>query len=130
MLSPHNPDVIYTAAECVFKSTDQGNSWTPISGDLTRNDKSKQQPSGGPLTNDITSVEYYDTIFALTESPLKKGMLWAGTDDGLVHVSTDDGQALDERLGKIPEWSTVSIIDASTARREHRLRRGRSTSSR
>src|SRR5262249_8747686 len=59
MLSPHNPDALYTAAECVFKSTDRGQSWTQISGDLTRNDKSKQQPSGGPLTNDITSVEYF-----------------------------------------------------------------------
>src|ERR1051326_2267164 len=56
MLSPHNPDVIYTAGESVFKSTDHGQSWAQISGDLTRNDKSKQQPSGGPLTNDITSV--------------------------------------------------------------------------
>ena len=91
MLSPHNPDVLYAAAECVFKSTDHGQSWTQISGDLTRNDKSKQQPSGGPLTNDITSVEYYDTVFALAESPVKQGTLWAGTDDGRVHVTTDDG---------------------------------------
>src|SRR5438132_926470 len=75
MLSPHNPDVLYTAAECVFKSSDDGQSWTQISGDLTRNDKSKQQPSGGPLTNDITSVEYYDTVFALAESPVNKGTL-------------------------------------------------------
>jgi hypothetical protein len=67
MLSPHNPDVLYTAGEAVFKSADHGQSWTQISGDLTRNDKSKQQPSGGPLTNDITSVEYYDTVFALAE---------------------------------------------------------------
>ena len=113
MLSPHNPDVLYTAAECVFKSTDHGQSWTQISGDLTRNDKSKQQPSGGPLTNDITSVEYYDTVFALAESPVKQGTLWAGTDDGLVHVSTDDGQHWTNVTGKIPEWSTVSIIDPS-----------------
>src|SRR5204863_61123 len=90
MLSPHNPDVLYTAGECVFKSTDDGQSWTQISGDLTRNDKSKQQPSGGPLTNDITSVEYYDTVFALAESPVNKGTLWAGTDDGLLHVKDDD----------------------------------------
>ena len=82
MLSPHNPDVLYTAAECVFKSTDHGMSWTQLGGDLTRNDKSKQQPSGGPLTNDITSVEYYDTVFALAESPLKQGTLWAGTIGG------------------------------------------------
>src|SRR5439155_18884941 len=73
ILSPHNPDVLYTAAKCVFKSSDHGNSWMQISGDLTRNDKSKQQPSGGPLTNDITSVEYYDTVFALAESPVKIG---------------------------------------------------------
>jgi photosystem II stability/assembly factor-like uncharacterized protein len=113
MLSPHNPDVLYTAAECVFKSTDHGQSWTQISGDLTRNDKSKQQPSGGPLTNDITSVEYFDTVFALAESPVKKGTLWAGADDGLIQVSTDDGQSWTNVTGKIPEWSTISIIDPS-----------------
>src|SRR6266516_4625477 len=113
MLSPHNPDVLYTAAECVFKSTDHGQSWTQISGDLTRNDKSKQQPSGGPLTNDITSVEYYDTVFALAESPVKKGTLWAGTDDGLLHVTTDDGQQWSKVTPKMPEWSTVDLIDPS-----------------
>jgi photosystem II stability/assembly factor-like uncharacterized protein len=113
LLSPHNPDTIYTAGECVFKSTDQGNTWTPISGDLTRNDKSKQQPSGGPLTNDITSVEYFDTIFALAESPKQKGMLWAGSDDGLVHVTTDAGEHWTNVSPKMPEWSTVDLIEAS-----------------
>jgi photosystem II stability/assembly factor-like uncharacterized protein/phage shock protein A len=113
MLSPHNPDVMYTAAECVFKSSDHGMSWTQISNDLTKNDKSKQQPSGGPLTNDITSVEYYDTVFALAESPKKQGTLWAGTDDGLVHVTTDDGKNWANVTPKMPEWSTVSIIDPS-----------------
>src|SRR2546421_1391501 len=113
LLSPHNPDVIYTAAECVFKSSDHGQSWTKISEDLTRNDKTKQQPSGGPLTNDITSVEYYDTIFALTESPVDKGTLWAGSDDGLIHVSTDDGAQWSNVSPKMPEWSTVDLIEAS-----------------
>jgi photosystem II stability/assembly factor-like uncharacterized protein len=113
MLSPHNPDVIYTAAESVFKSSDHGQSWTQISGDLTRNDKSKQQPSGGPLTNDITSVEYYDTVFALAESPVNKGTIWAGTDDGLVHVTTDDGQHWSNVTPKMPEWSTIDLIDPS-----------------
>jgi photosystem II stability/assembly factor-like uncharacterized protein len=113
MLSPHNPDVIYTAAECVFKSTDHGQSWTQISQDLTRNDKSKQKPSGGPLTNDITSVEYYDTVFALAESPVKQGTLWAGTDDGWVHVSTDDGKTWTKVTPPAPQWATVSIIDPS-----------------
>ena len=113
LLSPHNPDVIYTAAECVFKSADHGQSWTKISEDLTRNDKTKQQPSGGPLTNDITSVEYYDTIFALIESSVDKGTLWAGSDDGLIHVSTDDGAHWTNVSPKMPEWSTVDSIEAS-----------------
>src|SRR5438477_217042 len=113
LLSPHNPDVLYTAAECIFKSTDHGMSWTQISNDLTKTDKSKQQPSGGPLTNDITSVEYYDTIFALAESPKRQATIWAGTDDGLVHVTTDDGKNWANVTPKMPEWSTVSIIDPS-----------------
>jgi photosystem II stability/assembly factor-like uncharacterized protein len=112
-LSPHDPDTIYTAAETVFKSTDEGHSWTAISEDLTRNDKSKQKPSGGPIQNDITSVEYYDVVFALAESPLKKGMLWAGTDDGLVHVTTDDGANWARVTPNMPEWSCVSMIDPS-----------------
>ena len=113
MLSPQNPDVLYAAAQVVFKSTDHGQSWTQISDDLTRNDKSKQQPSGGPLTKDITSVEYYDTIFALAESPVKQGTLWTGSDDGLIHVTTDDGAHWSNVTPKMPEWSTVSIIDPS-----------------
>lgn len=114
MLSPHDPNTIYTAEEMVFKSTNQGQSWTAISGDLTRNDKSKQKPSGGPITLDITSVEYYDTIFALAESPLKKDMIWAGTDDGLVHLTTDGGAHWANVTPKdLPEWSMISIIEAS-----------------
>jgi photosystem II stability/assembly factor-like uncharacterized protein len=113
-LSPHDPDTIYIAAERVFKSTDHGSSWKEISADLTRNDKSRQKPSGGPLTKDITSVEYYDTIFALAESPLKKGTLWAGTDDGLVHLTTDDGRSWSNVTpAQLPEWSMISIIDPS-----------------
>ncbi|MEP6976089.1 MAG: glycosyl hydrolase [Spartobacteria bacterium] len=113
LLSPHNPDTIYTAGEAVFKSTDEGKTWTAISEDLTRNDKSKQKPSGGPIQNDITSIEYFNTIFALAESPLKKGMLWAGTDDGLLHVTTDDGATWARVAPNWPEWSHVSLIDPS-----------------
>ncbi|MGZ5005587.1 MAG: WD40/YVTN/BNR-like repeat-containing protein, partial [Chthoniobacterales bacterium] len=113
LISPHNSDTLYTAGEAVFKSTDGGKSWTQISQDLTRNDKSKQQPSGGPIQLDITSVEYYDTIFALTESPKQKGTIWAGTDDGLVHLTTDDGAHWANVSPKMPEWSTVDLIEAS-----------------
>ena len=113
-ISPHDPNTLYAAAEIVFKSTNQGQSWTAISGDLTRNDKSKQKPSGGPITLDITSVEYYDTVFAIAESPVKKDMLWAGTDDGLVQVSTNGGQNWTNVTPKdLPEWSMISIVEAS-----------------
>jgi hypothetical protein len=106
--------VLYHGGEAVFKTTDGGMSWTAISGDLTRNDKSKQQSSGGPLTQDNTSVEYYDTVFALSESPVEKGVLWAGTDDGLVQVTRDGGAHwLNVTSKEFGEWSLVSIIDAS-----------------
>jgi photosystem II stability/assembly factor-like uncharacterized protein len=113
LISPHNPDTLYTGGEAVFKSVDQGKTWSQISPDLTRNDKSKQKPSGGPITNDITSVEYYDTVFALAESPLQKGMLWAGTDDGLLHVTTDDGAHWSKVTPRMPDWSLVSLIEPS-----------------
>jgi photosystem II stability/assembly factor-like uncharacterized protein len=113
-VSPHDPNTLYSAAEMLFKSTNGGQSWTPISGDLTRNDKSKQKPSGGPITLDITSVEYYDTIFAVAESPVKKDTLWVGTDDGLVQLSTNGGQTWAIVTPKdLPEWSMISIVEAS-----------------
>ena len=112
ILSPHDPNVVYAGAEVVFRSTDGGISWTAISPDLTRNDKARQKPSGGPLTLDITSVEYFDTVFALAESPVQKGLLWAGTDDGLVHVLRD-GKWRDVTPKAMPEWGTVSLIEAS-----------------
>jgi photosystem II stability/assembly factor-like uncharacterized protein len=114
MLSPHDPDVLYAASEAVWKSTDHGHSWTIISPDLTRNDRDKQQASGGPLTKDITSVEYYDTIFALTESPLKKGMLWIGTDDGLVQTTLDDGAHWNAVTpANMPQWSSIDMVEPS-----------------
>ena len=113
LVSAYDSNVIYSAAQFVMKTADQGHSWSAISPDLTRNDKSKQKPSGGDITLDITSVEYYDTVFALAESPLQKGMLWAGTDDGLIHLTRDDGKKWENVTPKdMPDWSMVSIIDA------------------
>jgi photosystem II stability/assembly factor-like uncharacterized protein len=114
IVSPHDPNVLYVGAEVVFKSADGGLTWKAISGDLTRNDKSRQKPSGGPLTLDITSVEYFDTVFALAESPVQKGVLWVGTDDGLIHVSRDGGGKWQNVTPKgLPEWGTISLIEAS-----------------
>jgi photosystem II stability/assembly factor-like uncharacterized protein len=114
IISPHDPGVLYAAGEVVFKSADSGKTWNAISADLTRNDKSKQKPSGGPLTLDITSVEYFDTVFALAESPVERGVLWAGSDDGLIHVSRDGGGKWANVTPKeMPEWATVSIIEPS-----------------
>jgi photosystem II stability/assembly factor-like uncharacterized protein len=113
-MSPHNPDTLYVGMERLYRTTDDGNSWTAISPDLTRNDKSKQGPSGGPITKDITSVEYYDTIFAIAESPLNKGLLWVGSDDGLIHTSPDDGASWsDVTPPDMPQWGTISMIEPS-----------------
>jgi len=113
VLSPHDPNTIYTGGERVFKSTDKGQSWTAISDDLTRNDKSKQKPSGGPITLDITSVEYYNTVFTLAESPVQKDMIWAGTDDGQVHLTVNGGQSWANVTPKDLPESMISIIEAS-----------------
>jgi photosystem II stability/assembly factor-like uncharacterized protein len=114
LISSHDPDVLYTGGEVVFKSTDHGRSWNIISPDLTRNDKSKQDSSGGEITKDNTSVEYYDTVFTIAESPLQKDVLWAGTDDGVVHVTRDGGKSWTNVTPKgVPEWSLVSLIEAS-----------------
>ncbi len=114
-LSPHDPNVLYHAADVLFRSTNMGQSWTAISPDLTRNDKGKQGPSGGPITKDNTSVEYYDTIFAVAESPVQKGQIWAGSDDGLIHLTRDSGATWENVTPKdLPEWGTVSLIDASS----------------
>ncbi|MGB8475192.1 MAG: hypothetical protein WCE61_14005 [Candidatus Acidiferrum sp.] len=114
VISSHNPDVIYHTSQYVFRSTDAGRTWTTISRDLTRNDKSKQQDAGGPLTKDQYTVEYYDVIFSLAESPKQAGELWAGTDDGLVQLTRDDGKSWANVTPKdMPEWAMVSLIEAS-----------------
>lgn len=114
VFSPHDPHILYYAGEMLFKTTNEGAGWTPISPDLTRNDKSKQAPSGGPITKDNTGVEVYDTIFSVVESSVQKDLIWAGTDDGLVHITRDGGQHWDKVTpSAMPEWGTVSMIEAS-----------------
>jgi photosystem II stability/assembly factor-like uncharacterized protein len=113
-LSPHDPNVLYVAGNRLFRSTDEGASWECISPDLTRDDKEKQRASGGPLTKDNTGAECYDTIFAFRESPHQRGLFWAGTDDGLVHLSRDGGQNWEQITPRdLPEWALISIIELS-----------------
>jgi photosystem II stability/assembly factor-like uncharacterized protein len=105
---------LYVAGNHVFKSTNRGMSWEMMSPDLTRNDKSKLGPSGGPITKDNTGVEYYCTIFTLAESPVKAGVWWAGSDDGLIHVTQDGMKSWQNVTPKeLGEWTRVSLIDAS-----------------
>jgi hypothetical protein len=114
--SPHDPNTIYYGGERVFKTTDAGMHWTAISGDLTRNDKSKQQPAGGPITIDDTGTEYYDTVFSIAPSPLAKGLIWVGTDDGLVQITRDEGKNwtnVTPRNLDLADWSRISLIEAS-----------------
>ncbi|MCS7047141.1 MAG: hypothetical protein NZO58_12355, partial [Gemmataceae bacterium] len=122
LISPHVANketgarAIYHAANVLFRSLDQGRTWRKISGDLTRDDKTKQQFSGGPITGDNTTAEYYCTIFAIAESPKQAGVLWAGSDDGLVHVSRDGGQSwlnVTKNIPGLPAWGTVCCIEAS-----------------
>jgi photosystem II stability/assembly factor-like uncharacterized protein len=114
VFSPHDPKTLYFAAQVLFKSTDEGMNWQIISPDLTRNEKSKQVASGGPITKDNTGVEVYDTIFSVAESPVQKDLIWTGSDDGLVQLTTDGGKNWANVTPKaMPEWGTVSMIEAS-----------------
>lgn len=115
LVSRFDPNVLYVAAQVLFRSVNEGQSWTIISPDLTTNDKSKQGKSGGPITFDDTSVEYYCTIFSLAESVYDPLTLWVGTDDGLIHITRDKGTTWQNITPKqLPKWSLISMIDTST----------------
>lgn len=111
--SPHDSGILYAAANVLFRSRDGGHSWEAISPDLTRNDASTMGPSGGPITKDNTSVEYYGTIFSALESPHEPGVLWTGSDDGLVFLSRDNGANwTNVTPDSFPEWLQINGIEA------------------
>ena len=113
--SPHDPQTLYMGSNVLMKTTNEGQSWENLSPDLTRDDKSKQKTSGGPITQDNTSIEYYDTIFAFIESPITKGVIWVGTDDGLVQLTRDGGKTWSNVTPKgMPDFIRINAIDAST----------------
>ncbi len=107
--SPHNRQTIYHGGNVVFKSTDEGQSWTVISPDLTRNETDKHGLGGGPFTNEAAGGEIYNTLTYLTESPHEQGVLWAGSDDGLVHLTKDGGV---NWINVTPEGSKEGIINS------------------
>ena len=110
--SPHNPKRLYTAGNALFVTENEGASWEQISPDLTTNDKAKQVSSGGPITKDNTSVEYYCTIFTATESSLEKNLLWTGSDDGLINVSRDGGKSWKNVTpADCPKWMMWNAIE-------------------
>jgi photosystem II stability/assembly factor-like uncharacterized protein len=114
IVSPHNSDVVYITSQHVHKSTNGGERWTVVSPDLSYNDKSTQGNSGGPITLDQTSVEYYGVVFALAESPVRAGLLWAGTDDGRVWVTRNGGASWTEVTPKdMVKFTRVSSVDPS-----------------
>lgn len=111
--SPHDPNTIYHAGNVVFKTTDGGQSWDTVSPDLTRNDTTKQGPGGGPYTNEAAGGENYNTIMYLVESPHEKGVLWSGSDDGLVYLTRDEGKSWNNVTPKgLPE-SIINSIEVS-----------------
>ncbi|HEU4994239.1 MAG TPA: glycosyl hydrolase, partial [Gemmatimonadaceae bacterium] len=113
-VSPHNSNVVYAGSQHVHKTTNAGDSWTVISPDLSYNDKTTQGNSGGPLTLDQTSVEYYGTVFIIEESPKTAGYIWAGTDDGRVWLTRNGGTSWTEVTPKdMAKFTRVSSIDAS-----------------
>lgn len=113
-ISTHDPDTIYICSNFVHRSTDEGTSWEVISPDLTRNDPEKLGSSGGPITADNSGAEIYCTIFAFRESSHEKGVFWAGSDDGLIHLSRDGGKNWTNVTPPgLPEWAMISIIELS-----------------
>jgi hypothetical protein len=114
LFSKHETNKLYAFSNNVHVTTDEGQSWETISPDLTRNDPTKLVSSGGPITQDNTSVEYYCTIFAAAESPINPGELWVGSDDGLVHISKDGGASWNNITPKkLPEWAQINSIEPS-----------------
>ncbi len=113
-VSPHNNKMIYAGANYVVRSIDAGQSWKIISPDLTRHDPKTLKPSGGPITLDNTGAEVYADVFALAESPVKQGVIWTGSDDGLVFVTVDDGKNWTNVTPKsLPDWALISYVEPS-----------------
>lgn len=115
-LSPHDPKTVYYGGNVLFRSTNRGQTWEVISPDLTTNDKSKQQGSGGPVTPDNTAAEFHCTILTIAESPVQRGVIWVGTDDGNIQVTRDAGKTwtnVVKNIAGLPANTWINAIEAS-----------------
>lgn len=114
VISPHDPNTLYIGGNLVFKSTNEGQSWQAISPDLTRADPNTLEPTGGPVNKDAIGAETYATVFSLAESPHEKGVLWAGSDDGVLHITRDGGQTWTNITPEgLLDWTMISCIEPS-----------------
>lgn len=113
IVSPHNPSVIYYGSQYVMKSTDRGVTWSTISEDLTRNNKDHQGMGGYPISNEQITAESYNNLFNIEESPIKEGVIWVGSDDGLVHVSKDGGSTWDNVTPKGLKEGIINVVEPS-----------------
>ncbi len=112
-VSPHDPSVIYYGSQYLMKSTDRGRHWEVVSEDLTRNDKDHQGPGGYPISNEQITAESYNDVFNIEESPLQEGLIWVGSDDGLVHVTRDGGATWSNVTPPgLPE-SIINVVEPS-----------------
>jgi len=113
IVSPHNPNVIYYGSQYMMKSSDRGVTWDVISEDLTRNDKEHQGKGGKPISNEQITAESYNNLFNIEESPVKEGVIWAGSDDGLVHVTQDGGNSWTNVTPKGLKESIINVVEPS-----------------
>ncbi|WP_396218884.1 WD40/YVTN/BNR-like repeat-containing protein [Gemmatimonas sp.] len=115
--SPHDGRIVYFGGSTLFRSADWGRTWTALGGDLSKNDKSRQGDAGGPILKENTVAEYYGTIYSFAESPVKKGVLWAGTDDGNLQVSQDDGRTWANVAPNVPGVGADAVVSGIEASR-------------
>ena len=113
LVSPHNPNVIYYGSQFLMKSTDRGVTWKETSEDLTRNDKAHQGKGGKPISNEQITAESYNNLFNLEESLLKEGVVWVGSDDGLVHVTQDGGKTWENVTPKGLKEGIINVVEPS-----------------
>jgi photosystem II stability/assembly factor-like uncharacterized protein len=114
VISPHDPNTLYATGNVAFKTTNEGQSWTPISPDLTRADPETLKPTGGPINRDSIGAEMYATIFSFIESPHEQGVYWAGSDDGVLHISRDGGASWKNVTPPdLQDWTMITCIEPS-----------------